>query len=180
MTHHLPGPMPGPPGVPPPPAMPEDVRTARQLWWGVALVGIVQLIASILAATGQQTDLPEQVLEQMRKSDPAATLEQAERMTSVMLIIGGAVVGLGLAALTVLLAHLMARGKFWARAILTVVGIWTVCTALVNLFALGSITGPAIVVAGGASIVQGVIAGGAVFLMHRKDSTAYFLANRRR
>ncbi|WP_228538817.1 hypothetical protein [Nocardia sp. XZ_19_385] len=159
--------------------MPEDIRTARQLWWGVAGAGMVQLIAALVALQSQRHDIAKQMLDQMRESDPAYTMEQAEQTTLVILLFGGAVFGLVLAGVTLLFAHLMARGKFWARAVLTVVGIWLVITAVFNLFQISSITGVAMLVAGGATIVQGVLAGGAVYLMHRKDSTAYFLARRR-
>lgn len=173
--------MPGPPPAPAQqPPMPEDVRTARQLWWGVSGVGLVQLTASIFAGMNQRKDFAEQVFDQMRETDPAYTMEQADKLALVALVFGGAVLGLALVGLTLLFAHLMARGRFWARAVLTVMGTWLVLIALLNLFAIGSVTGVAVLVAGGAAIVQGVLAGGAIYLMHRKESTAYFLAHRRR
>ncbi|MEV6277603.1 hypothetical protein [Nocardia sp. NPDC051832] len=185
MTHHLP-PMPGPiPSPQPAPSMPEDIGTARQLWWGVTGVGVVQLIASFLAISGQRNEITKQYFDQMHEADPTFTMAQAEQMTLAIMIFGGVVAGLVLVGLTLLFAHLMARGKFWARAVLTMMGIWLVLIALLNVFAhlfgAGSVdTGGAMLVAGGAAIVQGVLAGGAVYLMHRKDSTAYFLAHRRR
>ncbi|MFC9896706.1 hypothetical protein ACFVMC_23735 [Nocardia sp. NPDC127579] len=176
MTHHLPPP---PPPLPAPPAMPEDIRTARQLWWGVAGLAVVQLFASIPAMLGQRDELAKQLFEQMQSRDPAFTLEQADRLIPVAFVFAG-LLALTIAGLVVLFAHFMARGKLWGRTLLTVAGVWLLLNTLGALVTIGSVSGVGSLLGGGASIVQGVLGGGAIYLMHRKESTAYFLAHRRR
>lgn len=159
--------------------MPEDIRTARQLWWGVAAFGVLLLFVSIPSVWGQRHELATDLLEQARTSDPAFTQEQADKLVPVALVFA-VLLGLTIAGLVLLFAHFMARGKLWSRTVLTVVGAWLVFSALGTMIAIGSIDGLAALLAGAATIVQGVLGGGAIYLMHRKDSTAYFVAHRRR
>lgn len=165
-------------GPPPRPPMPEDVRTARQLWWSVVVLGVIQLSASMVVAIGQRRELAKQMLDQMRTSDPNASAAAADLLVTLtfgaVVIFGAVVTGIG-----VLFVYFFGRGKLWARTILTVVGVWLVLMAVGTLFALDAVSGIASLVAGGAAIVQGVVAGGAVYLGHRPDSTAYFVMNRR-
>ncbi|WP_254190717.1 hypothetical protein [Nocardia noduli] len=165
-------------GPPPRPPMPEDVRTAWQLWWGVIGFGVVQLTASMIAALGQRQDFGEQILEQLRETDPNTTPAFADAMVLVVFVMV-VLVGLVITGLGILFVYMFGRGKLWARTLLTVVGVWLVFMAVGTLFTLDTVGGVATLVAGGASIVQGVLAGGAIFLGHRRDSTAYFLVNRR-
>ncbi|WP_433198650.1 hypothetical protein ACQP1G_04520 [Nocardia sp. CA-107356] len=162
----------------PRPEPPEDIRTARQLWWGVIGFGVVQLGGSIAAAVRQRGEFAQKMYDQVHASDPNFTMASAELMVSLAFVVG-VVIGLALAALVLLFVHQMVRGKLWARTLLTAIGVWLVLVAIGTLFALESVTGAASLVAGGAAIVQGVLAAGAVYLGHRPDSTAYFLMNRR-
>lgn len=175
-----PGPYPRGPvvGPPPRPEPPEDIRTARQLWWGVIGFGIVQLIGSIVAAFPQRKDLAQKTYDQVHVSDPSFTMANAELMVSMAFVVA-AVIGLALAAFAGLFVHQFMRGKLWARTLLTAVGVWLVLVAVGTLFALEAVIGAASLLAGGAAIVQGVLAAGAVYLSHRPDSTAYFQMSRR-
>ncbi|MEV4128305.1 hypothetical protein [Nocardia sp. NPDC049707] len=177
---YLPGPDPRGPvvGPPPRPEPPEDIRTARQLWWGVIGFGIVQMIGSVVAAFRQRQDFAQKMYDQAHVSDPNFTMANAELMVSLAFVIA-VVIGLALAAFAVLFVHQLVRGKLWARTLLTAVGVWLVLVAVGTLFALEAVTGAASLVAGAAAIVQGVLAAGAVYLSHRPDSTAYFQVNRR-
>jgi predicted membrane channel-forming protein YqfA (hemolysin III family) len=83
-------------------------------------------------------------------------------------------IGLGVAALASVIVHQFGRGKPWARTVLTVLGAWVVVIGVGALLAIEAVAGTASLVAGGASIVQAVLAVGAIYLSHRPDSTAYF------
>jgi hypothetical protein len=153
--------------------MPEDVGTARQLWWGVIGFGVVQLIASIIAALDQRRTFAEEVFEQARVQDPQVTMASAELMVSLVYVVV-VLIGLGVAALASVIVHQFGRGKPWARTVLTVLGAWVVVIGVGALLAIEAVAGTASLVAGGASIVQAVLAVGAIYLSHRPDSTAYF------
>ncbi|MET7773840.1 hypothetical protein [Nocardia sp. NPDC005366] len=165
-------------GPPPRPPVPEDIRTARQLWWGVVGFGVVQLTASLLSAVGQRREFTEQMLEQMRETDPNATVAFADLLVLIVFVVV-VLIGLTVTGLGLLFVYLFGCGKLWARTLLTFVGVWLVMMALGTLFTLNAVGGVASLIAGGAAIVQGVLAGGAIYLGHRPESTAYFLMNRR-
>ncbi|MFI6952057.1 hypothetical protein ACIBJI_01150 [Nocardia sp. NPDC050408] len=173
---HPRGPIVGPPR--PRPEPPEDIRTARQLWWGVIGFGILQMIGSVVAAFQQRKDFAQKMYDQVHVGDPNFTMANAELMVSLAFVVA-VVIGLALAAFALLFVHQFVRGKLWARTLLTAVGVWLVLVAVGTLFALEAVTGAASLLAGGAAIVQGVLAAGAVYLSHRPDSTAYFQLNRR-
>ncbi|MEV6428570.1 hypothetical protein [Nocardia sp. NPDC051463] len=170
----------GPMGtVPQPSPPPEDIRTARQLWWGVVGFGIVQLAGSMLAAMRNRHEFAKQMFDQMQESDPKFAMATADLMVSLAYVVA-VLLGLTIAAVALVLAHQLFLGKLWARTLLTFVGVWLALTAVGTIFALGSgSAGVASLVAGGAGIVQGVLAAGAIYLSHRPDSTAYFQLNRR-
>jgi hypothetical protein len=158
--------------------MPEDVGTARQLWWGVIGFGVVQLIASIVAALDRRRTFAEEVFEQARVQDPQVTLASAELMVSLVYVFV-VLLGLGVAALASVIVYQFGRGKPWARTVLTVLGAWVVVIGVGALLAIEAVTGTASLVAGGASIVQAVLAAGAIYLSHRPESTTYFQLGRR-
>jgi hypothetical protein len=161
--------------MPQPPAPPEDIRTARQLWWGVVGFGIVQLVGSMLAAVQNRHEFAKQMYDQVQESDPRFTMATADLMVSLAYVVA-VLLGLTIAAVALVIAHQLFRGKLWARTLLTFVGAWLAITAVGTMFALGSGTAAvASLVAGGAGIVQGVLAAGAIYLSHRPDSTEYFL-----
>ncbi|MEV6323225.1 hypothetical protein AB0M45_18800 [Nocardia sp. NPDC051787] len=153
--------------------MPEDVGTARQLWWGGLGFGVVQLIASVIAALERRRAFAEEVFEQASAKDPQVTMASAELMVSLVYVFV-VLIGLGVAALALVIVYQFGRGKLWARTLLTVLGVWVVVIGVGSLLAIDAVTGTASLVAGGASIVQAVLAAGAVYLSHRPESTAYF------
>ncbi|MFC6013676.1 hypothetical protein [Nocardia lasii] len=157
--------------------LPEDLVTSRQLWWGVAGLGVVSTVAGLFTMFGRRDEVAEQVVE-MYKVDPPLPASTVDLMV-VLSFVFAAVIGVLLGGLTVLIAHLMSKGKLWARTVLTVVAVWLSIGALATMFTFADEVGPATIVAGGASIVQGVLAAGAAYLSYRPDSTKYFQSRRR-
>ncbi|MFF0545665.1 hypothetical protein ACWEVD_24910 [Nocardia thailandica] len=158
--------------------MPEDIGTARQLWYGVAGLSVVQALAGIAVLWGTRGDMRATMLEDLRKSDPTVPEGTVDLMLAFAFGIAG-LLAVGLACLTALFAFQLGRGKLWARTVLTVVAIWMAMGTVATLLAFASVQGVAMIVAGAASIVQGVLAVGAAYLSYRPDSTRYFLLNRR-
>lgn len=158
--------------------MPEDVGTARQLWWAIAGLGVVYTAAGIATMTGQREELSKQFLDEMHKTDPNIAQSTVDLMVFAAYGLAG-VLGVLLAGLTVLIAHQLGRGKRWARTVLTIVSVWLVLGAITTMFAFSSVSGVATMVAGGTAIVQGVLAAGAAYLSYRPESTKYFEPNRR-
>ncbi|MGW4088268.1 hypothetical protein [Nocardia sp. NPDC004750] len=105
-------------------------------------------------------------------------MASAELMVSLVYVVV-VLIGLGLSALALVIVHQFGRGKPWARTVLTVLGAWSVVIGVGALLAIDAVTGTASLVAGGASIVQGVLAVGAIYLSHRPEATAYFQPGRR-
>ncbi|MFG1790026.1 hypothetical protein [Nocardia sp. NPDC049149] len=172
--------LPRPIGAAPPPQapMPVDVGTARQLWWGVVGFGVVQLVASVVAALSQRHTFAKQVFDQAREKDPQVTLASAELMVALVYVVV-VLIGLVVAVVALVIVHQFARGKLWARTLLTIAGVWLVVIGVGALFAFNAVTGTASLVAGGAAIVQAVLSGGAIYLSHRPEATAYFQMSRR-
>ncbi|MGQ4596923.1 hypothetical protein [Nocardia sp. R6R-6] len=157
--------------------MPEDVGTARQLWWGAVGLGIVQLVASVIAALERRRAFAEEVYQQASAQDPQVTMAGVELMVSLVYVLV-VLIGLGAAALTLVVVHQFGRGKLWARTVLTVLGAWVVLLGVGVLLAIDAVTGTASLVAGAAAIVQAVLAIGAIYLSHRPESNAYFQPGR--
>lgn len=157
----------------PPRVVPEDVRTACQLWYAALCVGVVQAVAGILTQLGRRDELAQQMFDDMKDSQPGLTLAQ----TKLYVVIAFGAAGffwLVLTGVAVLFVYQLGRGKNWARALLTGLGLFFVLGAIGTLFMPGSSPGAAALVASCAGIVQAVLAAGAVFLCFRKDSDAYF------
>ncbi|WP_081706227.1 hypothetical protein [Nocardia sp. CNY236] len=158
-------------------SMPKDVGTAQQLWWSVIGLGVVYLVASIVALFTQRRVVAEDLIEQARAQGTALTMASAESMVTLAFVVV-ALVGLAFTALALVIVRQFARGKRWARTVLTVFGVWAAVTGVGALVVTESAAGIAALVAGGVSIVQAVFAVGAIYLSHRPDSAAYFQPGR--
>ncbi|MFD3703643.1 hypothetical protein ACFWUP_10875 [Nocardia sp. NPDC058658] len=158
--------------------MPEDVGTARQLWWGIAGLGVVYTGASVVTMMGERDKLTKQFLDEMHKADPSFPASTIDLMVLVAFALT-ALVGLLLAGVTVAVAHQLGRGKSWARTVLMVIAVWLGLGAVTTMFTFSAVANPATIVAGGTAIVQGVLAAGAAYLSYRPESTKYFLAHRK-
>ncbi|KAF0848940.1 hypothetical protein [Nocardia caishijiensis] len=167
-----------PPNNPQSPPVPEDVGTAKQLWFAVAGLGVVYTGASVAAMAGQRGELSKQFLDEMHKTDPNIPASTVDLLVTAALVLT-VIIGVLLAGVTAAVAHQLGRGKSWARTVLTVVAVWLGIGAVATMFSFTGDTGVAVMVSGGTSIVQGVLAVGAAYLCFRPDSIGYFQKNRR-
>ncbi|MCZ4522141.1 hypothetical protein O4220_26770 [Rhodococcus ruber] len=170
----------GPELEPIPRPAPVDVETARHLWWGVALIGALSALYSVWTLFGAREEFAQSLLDELAAQDAAAdmTVESTQSMVTVMLVVTIFVV-LGFGALFLFWVKRMRAGKMWARMLLTVIGSFIVFTTILDLFAMASTAGAMNIVMGVLSIGQGVLAAGAIYLMHRRESNEYFAASRR-
>lgn len=157
--------------------MPQDVGTASQLWWVVAALGFLQLLFALPVIWRDKDSFVDQLMDDPRitEMDGEFTRETAE---SLLMVGFGVVVVVALVftALFVLFVHFMRRGKNWARIVLTFLGVMIAVQAVPVLFGIGTGDGDlGIVALGGVQILQAVAVVGAIVLMHRKDSSRYFL-----
>ncbi|WP_405486361.1 hypothetical protein [Nocardia sp. NBC_00511] len=163
------------PMLPPvgPRPVPEDVGTACRLWYVALGVGVVQLIATLITQIGKREELAQQMFDQVKASQPTATLAQVQVWVVIVFVLV-ALFWLVLTGVGVAVVYQLGRGKGWARALLTGFGLFLILGAAGTMFGIASATGVASVVAGGAGIVQAVLAAGAVFLCYRAESDPYF------
>ncbi|MCX4098775.1 hypothetical protein [Nocardia sp. alder85J] len=168
----LPHPLPGPGGAKP--GAPDDVRTAWQLWWGVAAFGVLRLAADAVDRFTHRHDLARQMYDQMRAQQPQTSLASVE-LVVLLLEVVIVVFGLGLAVGVVAIAYQLRRGRLWARTLLEAAAAVLILGAVGTLFGL-STDGLAALLAGAATILQAVLAAGAVFLCRRGESEAFFRA----
>lgn len=169
-----------PPPGPPPRApderpAPVDIETARHLWWVVAGLGLLSLLLTLIVVNGEREVFAQQLVDDVKAQDPTLplTVDSAQGYLTAALVVM-ALLGIGFAALFVYWVKKMRMGKVWARAVLTMIGTVTVVLALPQLFGFGVDGGAVQIVMSVAGILQGVVAAGAVYLMHRKESNAYF------
>lgn len=159
---------------------PVDVETARHLLWGVTGLGLLSLLMTLIMVNGERSVFAQQLVDDIKVQDPSLplTLESAETYLTVALVMM-ALFGIGFAALFTYWVEKMRMGRLWARALLTMIGTVTVVLALPQLFGFGVDGGALQIVMSVVSILQGVLAAGAIYLLHRKESNAYFLASRK-
>lgn len=161
----------GAPAAPPP----VDVVTAYQLLCAVAVLGVVNMIASLLAVHADRATYVDQLLLDVAAQDAGMQIGRDTAETLMVVGLGlTALIGLGVTALYLLFVHKMRAGRNWARMLVTMIGVMMVFVAVPTLFGLGA-GGGAVMVAGGASILQAVLSVGAIVLMHRGDSNRYFM-----
>lgn len=156
--------------------VPEDVRTAYQLWWAVVGLSLAQVLVSLGGVLADRDAYIDQLAHDLSARDPnlAATRSTIELVLYGGIAIGVAI-GVALAALTVLVAVQMRRGKTWARTVLTMAGTFLVFLAVPALLGLGDTTGIASMISGGLAILAAVAAAGAIVLMHRRASNEFFV-----
>jgi hypothetical protein len=166
-----------PPGQQPnePQAVPVDVVTAFQLLCGVAVLGIVNMIATLVAVYADRATFVDQLLADIAVQDPSLEVGRDTVETVVIAGLGvTALLGLGVTALYLLFVFKMRAGRNWARMLVTMIGALMVVFALPSLFGLVG-GGGAAIVSGAAGILQAVLSVGAIVLLHRAESNRYFL-----
>ncbi|AOW93202.1 hypothetical protein BFN03_12635 [Rhodococcus sp. WMMA185] len=170
--------LPYPPPVPeskPERPVPVDVGTAAQLLWAVAGLGLIQALVGTIVILGEKSTFVDQLL-----SDPRVTSNEIDLSRTAaenLFYVGIGVLGVFILLFTtlfLLFVHFMRKGRNWARMLLTLGCATIVAWAIMAVSATGS-GGSGALVLGGVQILQAVAAVGAIVLMHRKDSTAYFL-----
>ncbi|QNG21456.1 hypothetical protein G4H71_15665 [Rhodococcus triatomae] len=168
-----------PPRTPPRPA-PVDVHTARHLWWAVAGLGLLQGLMAVAVVAGDRDAFVDQLLREPTVQSGEVTLDQGAVETLFAVGIGvTALIVVVVTALFLLIVRTMTRGRAWARTVLTVVGVLLTVMTVPLLFGAGDDFAPAgatgTMLLGAAQILQAVTAVGAIVLMYRKESNAFFL-----
>ena len=128
-------------------------------------------MASRSAPAGQSFDVTH--------GDPAVARANRSPISRLRPVAVAALRVIGFGALFLFWVKRMRAGKLWARMLLTVIGSFIVFTTILDLFAIASSAGAMDVVMSVLSIGQGVLAAGAIYLMHRRESNEYFFASRK-
>ncbi|MGF6888923.1 hypothetical protein ABIA39_008394 [Nocardia sp. GAS34] len=157
-------------------ATPVDVRTAWQLWWGVVVLGVLRLIVGSVGRYGHRHTIARNIYDQLHAQQPRTPLSTYELMVTLLVVLS-VVFGLGIAAAAVAVAYQLRRGRLWARTLFDVATVVLVLGGVNAMFGLGMVAGTWDMLAGAAAILQAVLAGFAVFLCHRAESTMYFRMN---
>ena len=113
----------------PPPPPPKLINIARWLWIASACIGMVRFVAQLFDR--------EMLVAEARRQNPALGQDQIDAGVN-----GGILFGLAIALAVLVaytrLANTMARGRNWARIVLTVLGAASVVFGLFRLIAWGS------------------------------------------
>ena len=143
------------------PGPPPSVVRAVQLMYAGAVVSAISLIVGLATVSSLRSSL--------HKSDPSLTPTQLHNLQTVV-VVGSVVIGLVSIGLWVWLALANKAGKAWARVVATVLFGLDTIFLLLGLARAGAAAGTLV------SILTWLIGLGAVILLWRKDSSAYFTA----
>jgi hypothetical protein len=156
---YQPYPSDGKPVVPERPPAPTPVQNAVKLMYAGAAVSTVSLIISLANLSGTK--------EAIRKARPSLTAAQVNQLNTfiITLAIVSGVIGI---ALWLWMARANSQGKNWARVLSTVL------FGLATLDLLGVVSQPATLIGRVFPILTWLIGLGAVILLWRKESTAFF------
>lgn len=177
-----PGAMPPVPGGPGPAGevtAPVDIETARHLWIAVIGLGVASMLVGLWSLWSDRAVVVDALMTDLTAQDPSLALPPETADTVLTVAMGFALLfAAAITALVWLTVRKMRAGKLWARAVLTGIGVVVVVTTLPSLFGLGGVSGTVAVVTTILGILQAVAAAGAVYLMHRRESTEYFVRRR--
>lgn len=157
-------------------AKPQPVGLAQKLMYAG---GVLSLVSGLLVLFSDEEALRQQMQEEMEAAGQAADPAMVDAaVTGAMW--GGPIFGIVVAAIWFLLAVFNGKGKGWARIIATILGALNVVGTLISLAGVGGMPGMA---SGGGlnlvlSLLSAAIAAAVVFLLWRKESSAYFAATR--
>ena len=167
--------------VPPPhddPA-PVDIETARHLWIAVIGLGVASMLVGLWSIWSDRATFVDALMTDLTAQDPSLALPPETADTVLTVAMGFALLfAAAITALVWLTVRKMRAGRPWARSVLTGIGVVVVVTTLPSLFGLGGVSGAVAVVTTILGILQAVAAAGAVYLMHRRESTAFFARRR--
>lgn len=156
------------------PQPPTDVVTAVQLWWAVAVLGLLQGGAMIWLLLGQKSTFVDEMMRNPAAADAGLARSDVEGMFPLVIVFAVILIVI-VTAVFLLLVRFMSRGKNFARMLLTFGGVFMVVSAIPVVFGMGADGSGAMLLFGGAEILQAVAAVAAIVMMHRKDSNPYFL-----
>lgn len=158
---------------------PVDIETSRHLWIVVIGLGVASMLVGLWSIWSDRDVFVDALMVDVTAQDPSLALPPETADTVLTVAMGFALVfAAAITALVWLVVRKMRAGKLWARAVLTAIGVVVVVTTLPSLFGLGGVSGATAVVTTILGILQAVAAAGAVYLMHRRESTEYFLRRR--
>ncbi|NKY88372.1 hypothetical protein [Nocardia veterana] len=149
------------------------MRTACQLWWAVIALGVLRLILGAVDGLGNRHRVAQDFYDQLHGERPEFSVAQMELVVSILEVLI-LTYGLGIVVGAVAMTHQLGRGRLWARTVADVATVVLVLGAVGSMFGLGTVSGGMTVAIGAATILQAVLACGAVFLCHRTESAAYF------
>ncbi|KUG55667.1 hypothetical protein AVL62_05030 [Serinicoccus chungangensis] len=157
-------------------AKPQPVGLAEKLMYAG---GALSLISGVLALATPEDQLRAAVESQLEASGQPVDPAVVDATVSGAPIIG-LISGIVVAAIWFLLGFFNGKGKSWARIVATILGVINVVTTLIGLLGTSMMPGSA---AGGTintilSLLGAVLAAVIVFLLWRKESTAYFKSTR--
>ncbi|HET8992523.1 MULTISPECIES: hypothetical protein [unclassified Rhodococcus (in: high G+C Gram-positive bacteria)] len=173
MSFPLP-PTPGPSAHAARPA-PQDVVTAYQLWCGVLLLTVITLLFGAFDLWSGRTELVDMMVE-MTADTGTEELSRSDLDAAIpMVVVLTVVFGLVIVGMLYLVVRQMYKGKNWARMALTLIGVFMTLSTLPTVFGVGVGAGGSGLALGIISIASAVLTVGAIVLMHRRESNAYFL-----
>jgi hypothetical protein len=154
---------------------PQDIVTAYQLWCGVLLLTVVTLLFGAFDLWSGRSELVDMMVE-MTADTGTQEISRSDLDAAIpMVVILTVVFGIAIVGLLYLAVRKMCKGKNWARMALTMIGVFMTLSTLPTVFGVGAGTGGSGLALGIISIVQAVLTVGAIVLMHRRESNAYFL-----
>ncbi|NLU64628.1 hypothetical protein HCA61_20505 [Rhodococcus sp. HNM0563] len=144
------------------------------MWCGVLLLTVVTLLFGAFDLWNGRTELVDMMVE-MTADTGTEELSRSDLDAAIpMVVVLTVVFGLAIVGLLYLVVRQMSKGKNWARMALTLIGVFMTLSTLPTVFGVG-VGGGSGLALGVISIVQAVLTVGAIVLMHRRESNAYFL-----
>lgn len=167
-----------PPAPPPRPPVPADLDTARTLWIVSAVLGVLSMVCAVSGL--DRRALAQRLCEEFNRNYPSAaklTLSQAGTYVWIELVLVSAL-DMVFWAVALWVVRRMRAGRLWARTLLTALGVFQVVKGVDSLIGVGGLHSRLELGSGAMSIIQAVLAVGAVYLMYRSDANGYFHRNR--
>ena len=157
-------------------AKPQPVGLAEKLTYAGGVIALIGVVLSLFTPRDAMRDTIQQSLENAGQTATPEAIDQAMQFG----LASAVVVGIITAAVWFLLGFFLGKGKNWARIVATVLGVLNVVIFLVSLLGVGMMPGAA---AGGGialilNVISAALAAAIVFLIWKKESTAYFKATR--
>ncbi|GAA4870388.1 hypothetical protein [Serinicoccus chungangensis] len=157
-------------------AKPQSVGLAQKLMYAGGVISLIGGVVALATPEDQLRSAIESQLEASGQPVDAAMVDAAVSTAPIFGLIWAVVV----AAIWFALGFFNGKGKGWARIVATVLGVLNVVTTLIGLLGTSMMPGSA---AGGTintilSLLNAVLAAVIVFLLWKKESTAYFKGTR--